>query len=327
MLASHDCDPSRLVPGSDLTGADLSTCRLVHDDLHGATLVDADLTGANVAPANLESADLTGADLTRTRLLLAPMAHATLTGVTWSATVCPDGTNSDSHGATCAGHLDNPILGDGSPIGAMTSVGVSGGAATVTGWALDPNTLDPLTIAVSVDGTPWSTGTADLPDPTVGLAHPLWGPNHGFDLEVGAVGPGIHIVCVIVRNVDAGADHQLGCGTSDLGVGATTYHPLAPARILDTRNGTGGTNARLGAGQTIDLDVTGTGGVPADHVGAVVLNVTVVDPAGGQLLDRLADRVGSPDHLEPQLRQPSDGAQPGRRPSRGGRPREHLQRR
>jgi hypothetical protein len=42
-------------------------------------------------------ADLTGADL----------ARATgLATVTWSSTICPDGTNSDANGGTCLGHLE-----------------------------------------------------------------------------------------------------------------------------------------------------------------------------------------------------------------------------
>ncbi|WP_369410317.1 pentapeptide repeat-containing protein, partial [Micromonospora solifontis] len=40
-------------------------------------------------------ADLSGADLT----------GASLHGVVWRATTCPDGTNSDTAGGTCAGHL------------------------------------------------------------------------------------------------------------------------------------------------------------------------------------------------------------------------------
>jgi hypothetical protein len=49
--------------------------------------------------------------------------------------------------------------------------------------------------------------------------------------------------------------------------------PLAPVRILDTRSGVGAPQAPLGPGQSIDLQVTGVAGVPADAVG-VLLNVT-----------------------------------------------------
>src|SRR3954468_23393236 len=56
------------------------------------------------------------------------------------------------------------------------------------------------------------------------------------------------------------------------------YHPLVPARILDTRDGTGGRGAPLGPAQAFDLDVTGVGGVPDSGVSGVVLNVTVTGP-------------------------------------------------
>jgi hypothetical protein len=50
------------------------------------------------------------------------------------------------------------------------------------------------------------------------------------------------------------------------------FTPISnPTRILDTRNGTG-----LGAGSTLELQVTGVAGVPAD-ADAVVLNMTVVN--------------------------------------------------
>lgn len=56
-------------------------------------------------------------------------------------------------------------------------------------------------------------------------------------------------------------------------VGAT-YNPLPPARVLDTRNATGGAGGPVLAGQTIDVAVTGVGAVPSTGVSAVVLNVT-----------------------------------------------------
>jgi len=55
------------------------------------------------------------------------------------------------------------------------------------------------------------------------------------------------------------------------------YHPLPPARILDTRNGTGGSSSPVGPGQTIDVAVTNQGGVPATNVNAAVINVTVTN--------------------------------------------------
>ena len=59
-----------------------------------------------------------------------------------------------------------------------------------------------------------------------------------------------------------------------------SYTALAPARILDTRNGTGGVNGPVGAGSTVDVQITGRGGVPPSGVSAVVLNVTATEPTG-----------------------------------------------
>ena len=53
---------------------------------------------------------------------------------------------------------------------------------------------------------------------------------------------------------------------------------LAPARLLNTRDGTGAPEGKVGPTSSIDLQVTGSGGVPSSGVGAVVLNVTAVAP-------------------------------------------------
>ena len=55
------------------------------------------------------------------------------------------------------------------------------------------------------------------------------------------------------------------------------FHPLAPARLLDTRAGIGGPVAALGPAETRLVAVAGVGGVPPEAV-AVVLNVTVTEP-------------------------------------------------
>jgi hypothetical protein len=56
------------------------------------------------------------------------------------------------------------------------------------------------------------------------------------------------------------------------------YTPVAPVRVLDTRNGTGGFSSPVGSGKTISLQVTGRDGVPASGVTAVVLNLTATGP-------------------------------------------------
>jgi Glycosyl hydrolases family 18/Fibronectin type III domain len=60
-------------------------------------------------------------------------------------------------------------------------------------------------------------------------------------------------------------------------------HPLAPARILDTRIGLG-LAFRLGPAARADLPVLGQGGIPASGVSAVVMNFTVAGGSAGSYL-------------------------------------------
>ncbi len=59
----------------------------------------------------------------------------------------------------------------------------------------------------------------------------------------------------------------------------STYTAMSPARILDTRDGTGAPG-RIGGQGTVDLTVAGVGGVPATGVTSVVLNVTADESSG-----------------------------------------------
>ena len=63
------------------------------------------------------------------------------------------------------------------------------------------------------------------------------------------------------------------------GTTAGSYVPLTPARIADTRSGSGEPYAgqTLTAGSTLSIQVTGMGNVPSTGVAAVLMNVTVTD--------------------------------------------------
>ena len=62
----------------------------------------------------------------------------------------------------------------------------------------------------------------------------------------------------------------------------STYHPITPVRVLDTRAGVGAPIGRIWAKGSIDLKIAGVGGVPATGVTSVVLNVTVTNASGPQ---------------------------------------------
>ena len=100
-----------------------------------------------------------------------------------------------------------------------------------------------------------------------------------------------------------------GLGSSDVIVDVNGYFtdgsaagswfvPLTPARIVDTRNGTGAPKAPLGAGRTMAVQVAGNGGVPAIAFvispKAVVLNVTVTNPTAASDLIVWPDGASQP---------------------------------
>ena len=83
--------------------------------------------------------------------------------------------------------------------------------------------------------------------------------------------------------VDVVADVEGYYSTAGATQVGASYNPLAPARNLDTRNGTGlGTAivAPVAAGGTLNLTVAGVNGVPATGVTSVVLNVTATNATG-----------------------------------------------
>ena len=118
-LAGDDFSGSNLqnanVDGANLSGADLQGANLRGASGIGTNLANADLQGANLQGdvfsgadlhgANLSGSSLQGANLQGANLQGANLQGANLNKATWSGTTCPDGTNSDADGGTCAKNL------------------------------------------------------------------------------------------------------------------------------------------------------------------------------------------------------------------------------
>jgi len=113
------------------------------------------------------------------------------------------------------------------PIGSFDGANYVGGSTVrVSGWALDPNTPNPVTVHVTVDGALVAAGTAASARPDVGAAYPGLGNSHGFDLAV-PVGGGSHQVCVHALNSGATVYSQrLACR------GVALPGPGVPAQLL-----------------------------------------------------------------------------------------------
>ena len=96
---------------------------------------------------------------------------------------------------------------------------------------------------------------------------------------VAPAGTGVRLVTV--SNAGGTSSTSGGTRLSYLTASAAgSYIPVAPARLLDTRSGKGAPRAQVKANTTLNLTVTGHGGVPSSGVSAVMLNVTAVTPSG-----------------------------------------------
>jgi hypothetical protein len=66
---------------------------------------------------------------------------------------------------------------------------------------------------------------------------------------------------------------------------AGQYVPLAPVKVLDTTDGTGGVAVSpLASGNTVNVGVTGVGSIPTDSVAAVFVEITAMNPAASGCL-------------------------------------------
>lgn len=85
---------------------------------------------------------------------------------------------------------------------------------------------------------------------------------------------------------DVVADLEGYFAPETIGSTAGSYVPLTPARITDTRSGSGYPNAGspLSAGSSLTVQVTGAGGVPSSGVTAALMNVTVTDTTAASFL-------------------------------------------
>lgn len=148
---------------------------------------------------------------------------------------------------------------EANPYGNIDVVRVDPGTVRVSGWALDPNTSDPIDVHVYVGPNGYAR-TANLDRPDVGAAFGL-GSAHGFDLSLPPPGDGSYQVCVYAINVGIGANVLLGCRTISTAV--------TPFGVVDAvRRQPGGVGF---SGWAIDPDTT----QPADvhmYVGSTGTN-------------------------------------------------------
>ncbi|GAA1059533.1 hypothetical protein [Agromyces bracchium] len=99
----------------------------------------------------------------------------------------------------------------GTPFGVIDEIAGAPGAIELRGWALDPDTVDPIRVHVYVDGVGRASIAADTVKEGLDRAKPGFGDRHGFEATIPDIGPGTHTVCLYAINVQGGATKRIGC--------------------------------------------------------------------------------------------------------------------
>ncbi len=170
---------------------------------------------------------------------------------------------------------------------------------TVSGAHGVPADANAVVLNVVATATKGSGSLTASPAGTVnsGVSGPYWTTGQTASAQI--VVPMVPLINgkVVLRNNSKSSAHLVADVVGWYGPTASgaTFQPVSPVRILNTRTGSGGRTAKLGAHATLRLKVTGAHGVPANAVSAVDLNLTVPSPTGSGYLVAYADGTTRPD--------------------------------
>jgi len=126
------------------------------------------------------------------------------------ATSCP-GTFLYPHLGDVRALVDAKYPGASSPAGVVDVA--SGGPTSifVAGWAIDPNTTDPIEVHVYIDGVGTNLGLASDSRPDLAEAFPGSSGDHGYSHVFDGLSPGVHEVCVFGINSGPGNNTLIRC--------------------------------------------------------------------------------------------------------------------
>jgi subtilisin family serine protease len=98
----------------------------------------------------------------------------------------------------------------GAPFGSLDVVRSAPSSVTVAGWAIDPDTRRPIEVHLYADGRLVGGTLAGRARGDVDGAHPVYAPDHGFELTV-STAQRARTVCAYGINVGPGTNALLGC--------------------------------------------------------------------------------------------------------------------
>lgn len=98
------------------------------------------------------------------------------------------------------------------PLGGLDVVDGQPSTIRVRGWAIDPDTIDPINVTIYVNGNLVTSTLADKTRSDVGAAYRGYGSEHGFDVSFAST-IGTKEVCAYAVNQGGGANTLVGCKT------------------------------------------------------------------------------------------------------------------
>jgi hypothetical protein len=123
--------------------------------------------------------------------------------------ICVLGINVQNGATRNVGTCKTVNVPGSTPIGSFDSLKATPSSVSVSGWALDGDSVDRIKVTVSIDGKARSFTTKSTRS-GVARTYPAYGTLRGFD-GTWTVGAGRHEVCVTANNVGAGSNRSLGC--------------------------------------------------------------------------------------------------------------------
>ena len=206
---------------------------------------------------------------------LAPMAQAAVT-VTAASERAAASTAGAAYSALAPTRLlDTRVTGSSLGPQGTTALTVVGGSVPATATAVALN----VTVTDTTAAGYLSVYPAGLSQPVISNLNWIRGETVANLVIVPVGGGGRVDFYNAAGSTDLVVDLEGYFAPAAAGSTAGSYLALSPARITDTRTGSGYPNAgaTLGPGSTLAVQATGVGGVPPSGVAAVLVNVTVTN--------------------------------------------------
>lgn len=168
------------------------------------------------------------------------------------------------------GTVDAP----GTPVGQLDGAAGSFPSVRVEGWAIDPQTAEPVKVQIRRNGVLITTVRADEHRDDLGDVAHHYGTEHGFRADI-PTEPGKNRLCVRIIGVGAGGDRDAGCVDVD--------HSARPAATAAALPGVKATSSAGPAVAATSRKVTSTARGAGQAAGAVAGTATDLAPVDEEL--------------------------------------------